>query len=215
MLYIEFLSLTDGKATYEQFVEIEAAYMSREKMTKQQAVSLWKRRYSPKKQKPLAKELREIKQAICDFRREKEWAEVQEERIRKKYAEEIAQFDPESAWEKHIIEALEKRRNSAIWTMWEDMGNDTTIQIIYEDGSQCVASGTEIVSGDIIPTMQHIVYACYQDGYTEYDTLTGCLDEHFGDLSEDAEMEAREQYFGGVEIKFGTEWGRRHAKQTS
>lgn len=208
MLYSELLNLTEDKCTYEQYEEINEVYMNKESMTKRQAASLWKRRYAEKKLKPLPKELREIKQVIRDLQHEKEWAELQEKRIRENYAEKIAQFNPDNSWERWSIENLEKRRESAIYNMWESMGNDVAINIIYEDGSQCVASGVEIVAGEIMPKMQHIVYANYSDGWTTYDTLTGCLDDVWN-MEEDADFEAREQYFSDIEIRFETEWGRK------
>lgn len=213
MMYSELLKLTDGKATYEQFLDIEAVYMSREEMTKQQAAKLWKRRYAEKKQKPLAKELREIKSAIRDFKENREYAESQEAQIRERYAEKLAEYDPEDWTNQGVIHSLNIQRDNEIYRMWENYGNDATIHIIYEDGSECMASGTEIVSGDVVPKMQHIAYATYEDGWIEYDTLTGILvdddTDFFGDLSTDEGIEAREQYFNNVEIMFGTEWGKR------
>jgi len=64
MMYNELLTLTDGKATYEQFTEIEAVYMSKEAMTKEQAARLWKRRYGEKIVKPLAEEMRRVKESM-------------------------------------------------------------------------------------------------------------------------------------------------------
>lgn len=173
MMYQELRALTDGKAAYEQFLEIEQTYTAREEMTKKQAAQLWKRRYGEKTRKPLAKELREIKEAIRDFKGNKEYAEREEKRIAERYAEKIAELDPENCYDRRIIESLEFRRDHEIYSMWDSYGNDAMIHIIYEDGSECVATGTEIVTGEIIPKMQHIAYASYQDGWTEYDTFTG------------------------------------------
>lgn len=210
MLYSELLAHTDGRATYEQYKEIEAIYMSNEAMTIRQAAILWKRRFAVKNVKPRAKEMREIKQAIRDFQREKEWAERAEEKICERYAEKLLDYDTESWVDRRVIDSLNYQKSREIYSMWESYGNDATIHIIYEDGSECIASGTELVSGDIVPKMQHIAYACYADGWTEYDTYTGCLDDCFGDLSEDSGAEAREQYFDNVEIMFNTEWGKKH-----
>lgn len=214
MMYSEFLNLTNGKATYEQFLDIEAVYMSREKMTKKQAASLWRRRYAEKTRKPLAKELREIKAAIRDFKENRENAEREEKQIAEKYAEKLAEYDPEDWTSQSVIKSLNQQRDREIFKMWENYGNDATIHIIYEDGSECIVSGTEIVSGDIVPKMQHIAYATYEDGWIEYDTLTGILvddnTDFFGDLSTDKGIEARETYFNNVEIMFGTKWGKRH-----
>lgn len=213
MMYSELLTLTDNKATYEQFLDIEAVYMSHKEMTKQQAAKLWKRRYADKKRKPLAKELREIKAAIRDFKSDREYAELQEMQIKEKYAERIAEYDSENWTNQWVIESLSKQRDEEIYQMWESYGNDATIHIIYEDGSECIVSGVEIVSGEVIPKMQHIAYATYSDGWIEYDTLTGILVDNdtdfFGDLSTDEGMEAREQYFNNIEIMFGTEWGKK------
>lgn len=92
MMYQELRALTDGKATYEQFLEIEKTYTASEEMTKKQAAQLWKRRYGEKTRKPLAKELREIKEAIRDFKGNKEYAEREEKRIAERYAEKIANW---------------------------------------------------------------------------------------------------------------------------
>ena len=66
MLYQELLSLTNGKATYEQFVEIEAAYMVKESMTKKQAAALWKRRFGEKTRKPARKRTDETRYIVTD-----------------------------------------------------------------------------------------------------------------------------------------------------
>ena len=66
MLYQELLSLTNGKATYEQFVEIEAAYMAKESMTKKQAAALWKRRFGEKISKPARKRTDETRYIVTD-----------------------------------------------------------------------------------------------------------------------------------------------------
>ena len=90
MMYCELLALTDNKATNEQFIEIEAVYMSREAMTKEQAARLWKRRYGEKMDKPRAAEMRRIKESIRDFKNERKWAKVMERRIIANYDERIS-----------------------------------------------------------------------------------------------------------------------------
>ena len=212
MLYSEFLNGTgapENASTYDQYKEIEAVYMGRESMTKVQAYRLWKRRYGEKANKPRAKELREIKEAIRCFKDSREDVKLWEERITQRYAEEIAQYNPESWIDRESIKLLEARREREIQETYDSFGNDATIHIIYTDGSQCIVSGLEIVAGEVTPKMQHIAYASYQDGWTEYDTLTGCLDDVWN-LEEDEGIEAREQYFNSVEIQFNTDWGRKH-----
>lgn len=215
MMYSELLNLTDGKATYEQFLDIELAYMAKEDMTKKQAATLWKRRYGKKEEKPIAKYLKEIKEAIRDFKDNREFLDRLIEDKEKAFDERLAEYDPESWVDRWTIESLKKQKAEAIYRLCEEFGNDAMIHIIYKDGSECVASGTEIVTGEITPKMQNIAYANYSDGYIEYDTLTGILvddeTDFFGDLSTDEGIEARENYYNMIEIKYGTEWGRKHS----
>jgi predicted transcriptional regulator len=159
--------------------------------------------------KPLAKELKAIKEVIKDFKDNRTYAKREEKQIIKKYAEKLAEYDSNNWYDHSIINSLTERQNKEINNLYDMYGNDATIHIIYNDGTECIAQGTEIVAGDIIPKLQHIAYASYQDGYTEYDTLTGCLDDRWN-LEEEEGFQAREQYFNEVEIKFNTTWGRKH-----
>lgn len=217
MIYQELLVLIGGKATYEQFLDIEAAYMAKDSMTKKQAAALWKRRYAEKEVKPLAKELKEIKEAIRDFKENQKWLNELITQEEKKIDEKLAEYEPENYLYYWIIERLKKERAEVAYKLCEDYGNDAMIHIIYKDGSECIATGTEIVSGLITPKMQNIAYASYSDGWVEYDTFTGTLvdndTDYFGDLSTDEGIEARETYYNMIEIKFGTEWGKRINKQ--
>lgn len=215
MMYFELLNLTGGKATYEQFLNIEAAYMAKESMTKKQAAALWKRRFEKKEEKPLPEYLKAVKDAIRDFKSNREYLNYRIEQEEKKIDEKIAEYNPEDWTNKWVLESLEKQKKGIAFRLCEDFGNDAMIHIIYKDGSECIASGAEIVGGSTTPKMQNIAYAQYEDGYVEYDTLTGMLIDNetdfFGDLSTDEGIEARETYYNMVEIKFGTEWGRKHS----
>lgn len=215
MMYSELLDLTDGKAIYEQFLDIEAVYIAKENMTKKQAAALWKRRYAEKEVKPLPKYLKAIKEEIREFKRNREWLDYAIAQEEKKYDEKLAEYDRNHWINKWVIESLEKQRAEVAYKKCEEFGNDAMIHIIYKDGSECVATGAEIVGGIITPKMQNIAYANYSDGWVEYDTLTGILvdsdTDFFGDLSTDAGIEARENYYNRIEIKFGTEWGRKHS----
>lgn len=206
MMYHELYNLTNGQATYEQFLNIESVYNAKENMTKQQAAKLWKRRYGTKEEKPLAKELKEIKQSIRDFKDNREYLDYELEIIRQNYREKIAEYDPEDWMNRRTIESLTGYMNRELFNKCEEFGLDAAIYIIYKDGSTCIASGTEIVTGEVTPKMQHILYANYSDGWIEYDTFTGILvDDNtclFGDLSTDEGIEAREAYYNMVENKF-------------
>jgi len=175
MLYSEFLNGTGAPQnadTYNQYKEIEAIYMDRESMTKVEAYRLWKRRYGEKSNKPRAKELREIKEAIREFKNARKYVDAQAAEIARGYEDSIAEYraqlKPDGGWSNYWtmkgIERLESTRDREIYNLYESYGNDATIHIIYTDGSECIASGTEIVTGEITPKMQHIAYAHYQDG---------------------------------------------------
>lgn len=216
MMYNELLALTDGKATYEQFLDVEDVYMSRESMTKLQAAALWKRRYGPKENKPRADELRRIKESIKDFKEERQNAAYAADRIRKSYDEQIRQYAEdcgqtladdyfcEDWYTRQFINTLISRRDREISNLYDEWGLDSSVYIIYKDGSTCHAFGAEIVAGDISPRMQHIAYAFYGDGWTEFDTEIG---EFPWDCSEDDQCCAKEEYTTSVEIKFRTEFG--------
>lgn len=215
MMYSELLNLTGGQATYEQFLNIESVYMAKEDMTKKQAAALWKRRYGKKEEKPLPKYLKEVKDAIRDFKDNREFLDYRIEQEERKIDEKIAEYDPEEWCNQWILERLQREKAEVAYRLCEEFGNDASIHIIYKDGSECIARGAEIVGGLITPKMQNIAYAQYEDGWMEYDTLTGILVDNdtdfFGDLSTDEGIETRENYYNMIEIKYGTEWGKKHS----
>jgi len=216
MLYSELLGLTDGQATYEQYLEIEKAYMVKEKMTQRQAAALWKRRYGPKVEKPLPEYMRMFKQAIRDLWNEHEYAVSYTNKISDKHKARMEQYKADNAdmpewFVNEAIERMEKERVRTMFDIWQDFGNDASFHIIYADGSEDFASGVEIVGHDVKLKMQHIVYAYYLDGYVGYDTLTGELewDEQEGDETGDEWFERRDAYMSMVQYKYGTEWAKR------
>jgi len=217
MMYEELLKLTGGQATYEQFLDIEAAYMAKESMAQKQAAALWKRRYGKKEEKPLPSYLKAVKDAIRNFKDNREWLDRRIEQEEKWINEKIAEYETETYVNQWVIERLKKEKEEITYRLCEEFGDDAHIHIIYKDGSECMASGMEIVGGSITPKLQHIAYAQYEDGWCEYDTLTGILvdddTDFFGDLSTDEGIEARENYYNMVEIKYGTEWGRKHKEE--
>lgn len=205
MMKHEFENLTGLTVTMEEYIAIEKSYMN-SKLDK----FAWCKRYCSKNsEKPLTKELKEIKNIIKDFKDNRSYAKRLEEEIIRNYAERTAQYDTENWSDRRTINILTERRDRDIRKLYDDWGNDVTIQIIYTDGSQCIAFGEEIVSGEITPKLQHIAYAFYQDGWTAFDTLTGSLDDIWN-LEEDEGLEAREEYFNNIERKYKTTWGLNH-----
>lgn len=160
-------------------------------------------------QKPRAKELKEIKEAIKDLKSHRSYTKSLANDIKKRYAESLASAKGNSLLDRWERERLEQMQAKEIGKLYDDMGMDITIHIIYTDGTECIAYGAEIVAGEITPKLQHIAYASYLDGYTEYDTLTGCLDTRWN-AETDEGIEERDEYFSQVEIMYGTAWGRKH-----
>jgi hypothetical protein len=157
----------------------------------------------------LTKQLKDIKEAIKDLKSNRSYVLSLELAKRETYAQQIAEYDATNYFEAQSIVTLEERFNCELNKLYDDFGMDVTIQIIYTDGSECNVTGEEIIKG-VNPTMQHIAYACYSDAYTEYDTLTGCLDNIF---QHGEKFEEREEYGTGVEIMFNTAWGKRHGSK--
>lgn len=216
MLYEELLALTDGRATYAEYCDVNAAYMSKEAMSKAQAAVLWRRQYAPKKDKPRPDEMRRIKREIRDLWDGHGLAVEQVKRVSDSYREQIEQYKKDNAClpdflVRSTVDRWEDQRVRAIWDVWETYGNDITIQFIYEDGSELNVTGVELVGHDVKPKMQHIAYAYFISGYEEYDTLSGDLD--WGDIDDAATVdewcEARDRYFNKVQMRYNTEWAKK------
>jgi len=210
MMYEEFQALTNLPVSYEEYTNaIEPKYMS-SKLDKQ---AFCKRYANSQTKKPLARELKEIKDAIKDFKGDRSFAKREENKKIAEHKEKLKEYDSSQWYHRNLINTLEYRLQSDICKLYEMYGNDATIQIIYTDGTECNATGTEIVSGEITPKLQQIAYASYQDGYTIYDTLSGNMDDKW-DIEIEGEKEidwdAREEYFDNVERIFKTKWGMNH-----
>lgn len=153
-----------------------------------------------------ANELKAIKNAIRELKSNREYTYQLEQNMIANHKAEIAQYDETTYHGASLISTLENRLKANISKLYDDMGSDIMIHIIYVDGSQCIVTGEEIVAG-INPALQHIVYACYSDAYTQYDTFTGCLDDMFQHGENAEEMD---EYFSMIEVKFNTAWGKLH-----
>ena len=207
MLYQEFLALTDNQATYEQFTEIDAVYMAKESMTKKQAVALWRRRYDKQIEKPLPEYMKKFKNDIRNLKDNQEHLKFQLEKIENKYRE-IAERLISNGHSMYFVKTqIENEKFRDTQEEYDACSNESTVRIIYDDGTELIIDGSSIVAGKVKPKMQHIIYAMYEDGYCEYDTLTGMLvdwDTNFyGDLSTNEGVVAREEYFFMIDEKFG------------
>ena len=96
---------------------------------------------------------------------------------------------------------------------------DQSYHLIYKDGSEACVTAEEILSGEPFPKVSNIVYAELSSGYENYDTETGDLDFYSEEAMEacdgnyEAEDERRWQYDAAIEIKYGTEWGKRWTRE--
>ena len=162
----------------------------------------------------LKKELKVIKESIRTLIHERtacnELIAQRIERVQKQieeYKEEYKGTETERYFLKEITDRKQNEINEIPYNTCEEFGNEISLHIIYDDGSEYCGMGVDIVCGKEKPKMQHIVYASYMDGYIEFDTETGELNY---DVSEDDQFEAYEEYKNQIEIKFNTTWGRNH-----
>ena len=206
-MYQEFQTLTNLSVSFEEYTNtIEPKYMS-STLNKQ---DFCKRYTNKQTEKPLAKELKEIKETIKDFKDNRSFAKREEKKIIANHKEKLKDYDSQNWVDQNFIRTLEQRRESDIYNLYEMFGNDATIQIIYINGDECNVTGTEIVTGEITPKLQQIAYASYQDGYTVFDTLSGNLDNKWNLEDDEVDWEAREEYFNNIERTFKTKWGMTH-----
>jgi len=207
MIYQEFQTLTNLSVSYEEYTNtIEPKYMS-STLNKQ---DFCKRYTNAQTEKPLAKELKDIKTSIKDFKDNRSFAKREEKKIIASHKEKLKDYDSQNWVDRNFINTLEQKLQSDIYNLYEMFGNDATIQIIYNDGTECNVTGTEIVAGDITPKLQQIAYASYQDGYTIFDTLSGNMDNKWDLEDDEIDWDAREEYFNNIERIFKTKWGMTH-----
>lgn len=158
--------------------------------------------------------LKQIKDAIRDLKENRQYLNSQIEKVTKNYQNElnenIENLAKDSTYDyfvNHYTNMFNERMNRAIYELCESYGNDSTFHIIYNDGTEYCGQGADIVTGESTPKMQHIAYAHYMDGYTEFDTESGELDY---DVSDDSQFAEREEYFNNIERKYNTRWGMNH-----
>lgn len=159
--------------------------------------------------------LKEIKSRIKDSHSSIPYIKAQIKKIEKAFAERIAEelatySDPDEYFAVQYKARMERRMREAIFEEYSRWDGETHYYLIYKDGSCVCISDEDLISGDPMPKLTNIVYAHYQDGYDEMDTESGAL--HFYECDEvdyEAEDERKEAYENAIEIKYGTEFGKR------
>ena len=145
--------------------------------------------------------LKEIKSRIKDSHSSIPYIKAQIKKIEKAFAERIAE---------ELATYSERRMREAIFEEYSRWDGETHYYLIYKDGSCVCISDEDLISGDPMPKLTNIVYAHYQDGYDEMDTESGALHFYEGDeVDYEAEDERKEAYENAIEIKYGTEFGKR------
>lgn len=150
MMYQEFQTLTNLSISFEEYTNtIEPKYMT-SNLDKQ---SFCKRYLNSQTTKPLPKELKEIKETIKDFKGNRSFAKREEKKLIERHNERMKDYNSNNWVDQNFIKTLENRLQKDIYNLYEMYGNDTTIQIIYTDGTECNVTGTEIVTGEITPKL--------------------------------------------------------------
>lgn len=159
--------------------------------------------------------LREIKDRIKESHRDIPYIKAQIKKIEKEFAERMAEelatySDPDGYFAMQYKESMERRMRDAIFAEYSRWDGETHYYLIYKDGSCVCISDEDLISGDPMPKLTNIVYAYYQDGYDEMDTESGSLHFYEGDeVDYEAEDARKQAYEDAIEVKFGTEYGRR------
>lgn len=147
MMYQEFQTLTNLPVSYDEYTNtIEPKYMT-STLDKQAFCKRYINKVNNQINKPLTQQLKEIKEAIQDFKGNRSYAKREEKKIIANHKEKMKEYDSSQWYHRDIINTLEYRLQSDIYQLYEMYGNDATIQIIYLDGTECNVTGTEIVAG--------------------------------------------------------------------
>ena len=221
MLYTEFLKLTHDNATFEEYSIIDNIYMEDDKMTKRQSVTIWEKMFGksrkevklilPEYLKNIKESIRSLKDCRQDYEDDIVQTEINMENAIQQYIldnpkrEGVSQ-EIHDYFERNAIENIRKEYNKKMYEICESYGNDMNFYIIYNDGSTCCASGTEIVTGEVTPRMQNIAYAHLLSAWDEFDTRIG---DFKWDVSIDEEYMSKDEYMSSIEIELETEWGLR------
>ena len=163
--------------------------------------------------------LKEIKERMKDSHKNVYYINKQIKKIEKEFAErakeELATYsDPDGYFAMQYKESMRVRLQRAILDEYNRWDGETHYYLIYKDGSCVCTSDEDLISGDPMPKLTDIVYAHYQDGYDEMDTESGALHFYEGDdVDYEAEDARKQAYEDAIEVKYGTEYGRRLVAQ--
>jgi len=176
--------------------------------------------------KTIKEDMRSVRSYRQDFQAElkEQLAEIETARKDALARDTEFAYDKNDKW--HIAccnRETNKRYDSLKQKATEDIiwryDNGQVYRFIYKDGSEAHISAREILNGAKLPRLSNIAYAEMSDADWHIDTETGELNwysnEHMEACGwdEDVADESVFQYETAIEVKYGTEWGKRYSQE--
>jgi len=217
MMHHEFCTITALQIPYEQYAnEIEPLYMQ-SPLQKQEFCSKWLKKYN-RTNKPIAAAciLKDVKKdIITSIKNEIDNRKYYNIERKKLVAEQYKIFkshydfyeDSNGNWWEYIHDNMRQVFTRERFNLIERHSCECHYHIIYKDCSERNFHSDDIITGHENAkniSYNNIVYMSISTGDYEMDTETGELNF---DVSEDDQLEARDNYFAGIEIKYKTKWG--------
>lgn len=166
--------------------------------------------------------LKMIKEMMKDSHRNVPYIKETEQRMRKEWAKRIEESQAEYPddmlyWKQKDKERMIANMEQDISSMYDRYDSENLYYLIYKDGSCVCISDSDLISGEKMPKLTGIVYAMYSGTCDSWDTETGELHWYEGSITEsdfdwEAEDERKMAYENAIEIKYGTEFGKRLQK---
>ncbi len=156
--------------------------------------------------------LRAIKSMMREAHSNVKYIQAEEKALRKEQAQRMKEYleGMDGYWrirEKERLERIFAEEIDALYSNWDA---EDSYYLIYKDGSCVCTSDAELISGEKLPKLTDIVYAMYSGTCDSWDTESGELHWYEGDeVDYEAEDERKEAYENAIEIKYGTEFGKR------
>lgn len=155
--------------------------------------------------------LRLIKSMMKDAHSNVKYVEAEVRALRKKQAQRMKEYlegfeGYRRMMEKERLERIFAKEVAAIYDSW---GAEDSYYLIYKDGSCVCTSDAELISGEKLPKLTDIVYATYSGTCDSWDTESGELCWYRDTDDYEAEDERKAAYENAIEIKYGTEFGKK------
>ena len=152
-----------------------------------------------------------IKSMMRDAHSNVKYIQTEEKALRKEQAQRMKEYleGMEGYWRVVEKERLERIFAQEIDDLYSNWDAEDTYYLIYKDGSFVCTSDAELIRGDKLPKLTDIVYAMYSGTCDSWDTESGELRWYMDTDDYEAGDERKEAYENAIEIKYGTEFGKR------